>query len=73
MLTLRTLRQIATSRTIASFRSAPSRSQGDRQGLVLRHQCLRSVDASRMGHQQSRAKAEEARRQWLQQQWQNRS
>ncbi|PZU93422.1 MAG: hypothetical protein DCF32_23260 [Leptolyngbya sp.] len=64
MLTLRTLRQIATSRTIPSFRSAPSRSQGDR---------LRPVDAHRMGHQHSRAQAEEARRQWLQQQWQNRS
>ncbi|MBD2105665.1 hypothetical protein [Nodosilinea sp. FACHB-13] len=63
MLTIRTLRQIATSRTIPSFRSVPSRSQGDR---------LRPVDASRIGQQQSRAQAEEARRQWLQQQWQNR-
>ncbi|MBD1916884.1 MULTISPECIES: hypothetical protein [Cyanophyceae] len=73
MLTLRTVRQIATSRTIPSFRSAPSRSQSDRQGLVLRHQRLHPVDAYRIGHQQSRAKAEEVRRQWLQQQWQNRS
>jgi len=63
MLTLRTLRQIATSRTIPSFRSAPSRSQGDRPRLA---------DKGRMGHHQSRAQAEEARRQWLQQQWQNR-
>lgn len=73
MLTLRTLRQIATSRTIPSFRSAPSCSQGDRQGLGLRHQRLRLVDAHRIAHQQSQARAEEARRQWLQQQWQNRS
>ncbi len=63
MLTLRTLRQIATSRTIPSFRSAPSRSQGSR---------LRTPDQGRMGHHQSRTQAEEARRQWLQQQWQNR-
>ncbi|MBW4484182.1 MAG: hypothetical protein KME14_16725 [Tildeniella torsiva UHER 1998/13D] len=63
MLMLRTLRQLATSRTIPSFRSAPSRSQGNR---------LRALDQGRIGHHQSRAQAEEARRQWLQQQWQNR-
>ncbi|WOD38707.1 hypothetical protein [Nodosilinea sp. E11] len=63
MLTIRTLRQIATSRTIPSFRSAPSRGQGYGQRLA---------DSGRMGHHQSRAQAEEVRRQWLQQQWQNR-
>ncbi len=63
MLTLRTLRQLATSRTIPSFRSAPSRSQGSR---------LHTPDQGRMGYHQSRAQAEEARRQWLQKQWQNR-
>ncbi|MFQ4139470.1 hypothetical protein PGN35_024465 [Nodosilinea sp. PGN35] len=63
MLTIRTLRQLATSRTIPSFRSAPSRSQGRR---------LRTPDQGRIGHHKSRAWAEEARRQWLQQQWQNR-
>ncbi|PZO32992.1 MAG: hypothetical protein DCF17_22490 [Shackletoniella antarctica] len=61
MLTLRTLRQIATSRTIPSFRSAPGRHQG-----------ASLVDQGRMGHHQSRAQAAETRRQWLQQQWQNR-
>ncbi|TVQ07534.1 MAG: hypothetical protein EA368_14005 [Leptolyngbya sp. DLM2.Bin27] len=63
MLTIRTLRQIATSRTIPSFRSAPSRSQGCGQPLA---------DSGRMGYHQRRAQAEEVRRQWLQQQWQNR-
>ncbi|WP_017300098.1 hypothetical protein [Nodosilinea nodulosa] len=61
MLTLRTPRHIASSRTIPSFRSVPSRSQGNRP-----------VDQGRMGHHQSRVQAEEARRQWLQHQWQNR-
>lgn len=63
MLTLRTLRQIATSRTIRSFRSAPSRSQdgGDRL-----------ADTGRMGYHQSRSRAQEGRCHWLQQQWQNR-
>ncbi|MBE9156857.1 hypothetical protein IQ265_08435 [Nodosilinea sp. LEGE 06152] len=63
MLTLRTLLQIASSRTIPSFRSAPSRSQSGGDRLT---------DASRIGYHQSRTQAQEARRQWLQQQWQNR-
>ncbi|MBD2232620.1 hypothetical protein [Phormidium tenue] len=63
MLMIRTLRQIATSRTIPSFRSASSRSQGDRQ---------RPVDIQRVDYQHHRTQAEEARRQWLQQQWRNR-
>lgn len=64
MLTLRTLRQIASSRTIPSFRSVPSRSQkgGDRV-----------ADMGRIGYHHSRAQAQESRRQWLQQQWQNRA
>ncbi|PSN11514.1 hypothetical protein C7293_23955 [filamentous cyanobacterium CCT1] len=63
MLTLRTLRQIASSRTIPSFRSASNHSQnrGDRL-----------ADVGRIGYHQSRIRSQEARRQWLQQQWQNR-
>ncbi|MBE9135832.1 hypothetical protein IQ254_01190 [Nodosilinea sp. LEGE 07088] len=63
MLTLRTLRHVATSRSIPSIRSVPSHSQGD---------CLRSADRGRMGYQQRLVQLEEVRRQWLQQQWQNR-
>ncbi|MBE9112336.1 hypothetical protein IQ273_23335 [Nodosilinea sp. LEGE 07298] len=63
MLTLRTLRQIASSRTIPSFRSVSSRRQSSGDRLV---------DAGRMGYYQSCAQAQEARRQWLRQQWQNR-
>lgn len=64
MLTLRTLRQISTSRTIPSFRSAPNRSLG---------QLPRLIEAGRMGHHRARVQAEEGRRQWLQNQWQRRS
>ncbi|PSR18471.1 hypothetical protein C8255_07150 [filamentous cyanobacterium CCP3] len=63
MLTLRTLRQIASSRTIPSFRSVPSRSQSGGDRLA---------DAGRASYHQSRIRSQEARRQWLQQQWQNR-
>jgi hypothetical protein len=60
MLTLRTLRHVATSRTIASFRSAPSPSLGTLPRLG---------DAGRIGHHRARTQAEEIRRQWLQRQW----
>ncbi|MGB3308976.1 MAG: hypothetical protein WBG32_22625 [Nodosilinea sp.] len=64
MLTLRTLRQISTSRTIPSFRSAPSRSLGT---------VARLTDAGRMGYYRTRAQAEDVRRRRLQHQWQERS
>ncbi|WP_035985807.1 hypothetical protein [Leptolyngbya sp. KIOST-1] len=64
MLTLRTLRQIPTSRTIASFRSVPSRSRPTGAHLT---------DAGRMGYHRTRIQSEDARRQWLQHQWQGRA
>jgi hypothetical protein len=59
MLTLRTLRHVATSRTIASFRAATG-------------PCDRLNDGGRVGHHRARTRAEESRRQWLRHQWQNR-
>jgi hypothetical protein len=63
MLTLRTLSQIANSRTIPSFRSC-RRLRGGDQGLL--------TDQGRMMQSQVRVLTAEAHRQWLQQQWQHR-
>lgn len=63
MLSIRTLRHIATSRTIPSFRAC--RSHNGNQYTVL-------TDYGRILQGQARLLTEEARRQWLNQQWQRR-
>ncbi|NMF86459.1 hypothetical protein [Nodosilinea sp. P-1105] len=63
MLSIRTLRHIATSRTIPSFRACRSQNGSHYSALT---------DQGRIEQGQGRVLTEEARRQWLNQHWQQR-
>ncbi|NJL49463.1 MAG: hypothetical protein HC929_21000 [Leptolyngbyaceae cyanobacterium SM2_5_2] len=63
MLTIRTYRQVADSRSIPSFRACPSLSHGSGDDLG---------ELGRWVQSQGRIRAAESRRQWLSRQWQTR-